>query len=143
VLHEWRGNPQGPVYIPYVKGTSEKFKSVGSRYSIKTILKAKHTFSSPLMETRPERFPQQVAQQVHGIHSDCGKICTGVTGRSLVMRLRNHRHNLINNNNNNNTVALVRERAIHSERPPLVGEVSGNFSGYRVSRGQRGGSLRP
>jgi hypothetical protein len=26
--------------------------------------------------------------------------------------------------------------------PPLVGEVSANFSAYRVSRGQRGGSLR-
>jgi hypothetical protein len=46
-----------------------------------------------------------------------------------------------NNNNNNNSVALVRERTIPTERPPLVGEVSANFCGQRVSRGQRGGSL--
>jgi hypothetical protein len=32
-----------------------------------------------------------------------------------------------NNDNNNNTVALVRERAILTERPPLVGKVSANF----------------
>jgi hypothetical protein len=32
-----------------------------------------------------------------------------------------------NNNNNNNSVALVRERTIPTERPPLVGEVSANF----------------
>jgi hypothetical protein len=32
-----------------------------------------------------------------------------------------------NNNNNNNSVALVRERAIPAERPPLVGEVSANI----------------
>jgi hypothetical protein len=31
------------------------------------------------------------------------------------------------NNNNNNSVALVRERTIPTERPPLVGEVSANY----------------
>jgi hypothetical protein len=30
---------------------------------------------------------------------------------------------------NNNSVALVRERTIPTERPPLVDEVSVNFSG--------------
>jgi hypothetical protein len=38
---------------------------------------------------------------------------------------------------------LVRKRTITTERPPLVGEVSANFCGYRVSRGQRNGSPRP
>jgi hypothetical protein len=32
------------------------------------------------------------------------------------------------------SVALVRERTIPTERPPLVGEVSGNFCGYRGCR---------
>jgi hypothetical protein len=32
---------------------------------------------------------------------------------------------------------LVRKRTIPTERPPLVGEVSANFCGQRVSRGQR------
>jgi hypothetical protein len=44
-----------------------------------------------------------------------------------------------NNNNNNNSVALVRERTIPTERPPLVGEVGGNFLRIQgVSRRQRG-----
>jgi hypothetical protein len=38
-------------------------------------------------------------------------------------------------------VALVRERAIQTERPPLVGEVSANVCGCIVPRGQRDGSL--
>jgi hypothetical protein len=42
-----------------------------------------------------------------------------------------------------NSVALARERTISTERPPLVGEVSANFCGQRVSRGQRNGSPRP
>jgi hypothetical protein len=40
-------------------------------------------------------------------------------------------------------VAWVRKRTIPTERPPLVGEVSANFCGRRVSRGQRDGSIRP
>jgi hypothetical protein len=32
-----------------------------------------------------------------------------------------------NNNNNNNSKALVRERTMPIERPPLVGEVSANL----------------
>jgi hypothetical protein len=41
-----------------------------------------------------------------------------------------------------NSAALVRERTIPIERPPLVGEVSANFCGYRVSRGLRNGFPR-
>jgi hypothetical protein len=33
-------------------------------------------------------------------------------------------------------MALVRERTIPTERPPLVGEDSATFCGHRVSRGQ-------
>jgi hypothetical protein len=36
------------VYIPYVKGVSEKFKRIGNQYNIRMILKIKHTFSSSL-----------------------------------------------------------------------------------------------
>jgi hypothetical protein len=43
---------------------------------------------------------------------------------------------------NHNSVALVRKRIIPTERPPLVGEVSANFCGWRVPRCQRDGSLR-
>jgi hypothetical protein len=38
------------------------------------------------------------------------------------------------------SVALVRKRIIPTERPPLLGEVSAKFCGWRVSRGQRNGS---
>jgi hypothetical protein len=34
---------------------------------------------------------------------------------------------LDDDDNNNNSVALVRERTILTDRPPLVGEVSANF----------------
>jgi hypothetical protein len=42
-----------------------------------------------------------------------------------------------------NSVAWVRERTTPTEQPPLVGEISTNFCGQSVPRGQRDGSLRP
>jgi hypothetical protein len=41
------------------------------------------------------------------------------------------------------SVALVRKRAIPTERPPLVGEVSVSFCVQRVLRGQRSEFPRP
>jgi hypothetical protein len=49
----------------------------------------------------------------------------------------------INKQKQTNSVALVRERTIPTERPPLVGEVNDNFCVQRVSRGQRNGPPRP
>jgi hypothetical protein len=43
--------------------------------------------------------------------------------------------------NNNNSAVLVRELIIQAEGPPLVGEVSANFSDIGMSRGQSDGSL--
>jgi hypothetical protein len=37
------------------------------------------------------------------------------------------KYNNNNNNNNNNSMALFRERAISTERPRLVGEISADF----------------
>jgi hypothetical protein len=50
---------------------------------------------------------------------------------------------LIENSTKTNSEALVRQRTIPTERPPLVGEVNPNFSGCRVSRGQRDEFPRP
>jgi hypothetical protein len=44
----------GSVYIPYVKGISEKFKRTGNRYNVRTIFRTKHTLRSSLMQTRLE-----------------------------------------------------------------------------------------
>jgi hypothetical protein len=40
-------------------------------------------------------------------------------------------------------MALIRKQTIPIEQPPLVGEVSVNFGGHRVPRGERNGSQRP
>jgi hypothetical protein len=42
--------PLGFVYIPYVKGISEKFRCIGNRYNIRTIFKTKHKLRSSLIK---------------------------------------------------------------------------------------------
>ncbi|PNF31038.1 hypothetical protein B7P43_G17855, partial [Cryptotermes secundus] len=87
-------SPLCSVYIPYVKGVSEKFKRIGNRYNIRTIFRTKHTLRNSLMKTRPKRDPQQTAQYVYSIPCECGRSYIGETGRPLAVRLREHRHNL-------------------------------------------------
>jgi hypothetical protein len=41
------------------------------------------------------------------------------------------------------TKEIISELTIPTERPPLVGEFSANFSGYRMPCSQRDVSLRP
>jgi hypothetical protein len=80
------------VYIPYVKGVSEKFKRIGNRYNIGTIFKTKHKLRNSLMKTRPERDPQQTARCVYSIPCECGRSYIGETDRPLAVRLREHKH---------------------------------------------------
>jgi hypothetical protein len=86
--------PLGSVYIPYVKGVSQKFKRIGNLYNIRTIFKTKHKFMSSLMKTRQERHPQQTAGCVYSIPCECGRSYIGETRRPLAVRLREHKHNL-------------------------------------------------
>jgi hypothetical protein len=69
-------------------------------------------------------------------HNICGPVCPGL----FYLHPLNYSNRLLKNLD---SVAWVRERTIPIERPPLVGEVSANFCGYSMPRGEREGSLRP
>jgi hypothetical protein len=78
------------VYVPYVKGDSEKFKCIGNWYNIRMIFRTKHTLRSSLMR---ERDPQQMSQCVYSIPWECGRSYIGETDRPLAVQLREYRHN--------------------------------------------------
>jgi hypothetical protein len=58
------------------------------------ISETKHTLSSTFMKTRLERDPQRMAQCIYSILCACGRSYIGETSRPLVVRFREHRHNL-------------------------------------------------
>jgi hypothetical protein len=77
-----------------VKGVSEKFRCIGNWYNIRTIFKTKHTLSSSLMKTRPERDPRHTPQCIYSTPCECGRRYIGEIGRPLAVRLREYRQNL-------------------------------------------------
>jgi hypothetical protein len=79
---------QGSVLIPYITGTSEKFRRIGKRFNVRTIFKSKHTLRGTLMKTGPVRDAQQTKQCVYSIPCDCSRCYIGERGRPL------HKYNL-------------------------------------------------
>jgi hypothetical protein len=55
------------VIIPCVRGISEKFRGIGSRFDVRTIFKTKHTLRGTLMKTGPVGDAQQTKQCVYSI----------------------------------------------------------------------------
>jgi hypothetical protein len=87
--------PLGYVYIPHVKGVSEKFKCIRNQYNTRTIFKTKDTLRSLILKSRPDRDTQQMAQCVYRIPCECGRGYTGETlARLLALRLHEHSHSL-------------------------------------------------
>jgi hypothetical protein len=82
------------VFIPYVKGVSEKFKRIVNMYNIRMIFKTKHNLRSSLTKTRPEKDPQPTAQYVYSTPCECGRSYIGETGRPLAVWVCEHKHNL-------------------------------------------------
>jgi hypothetical protein len=86
--------PLGCVYIPYVKGGSEKFKWIAYRFNVRTFFRTKHTLRNSLMKTMPKTDPQQTAECIYSNPCECGRSYIGETGRPLAVRLREHRHEI-------------------------------------------------
>jgi hypothetical protein len=85
---------QGTDIIPYVKGISEKFRRIGNRFNVRTILKIKHALLGTLMKTGPVRDSQQTKQCVYSIPRDCARCYIGETSRPLEVRISEHKYNL-------------------------------------------------
>lgn len=73
----------------------KSFKSLVSRYNIKTVFKMRGTLRNSLMRTKLIRAPQEMANCVCSIPCECGRSYIGETGRPLPARLSEHRQNLV------------------------------------------------
>jgi hypothetical protein len=85
---------QDTFIIPYVKGTSEKFRKIRNRFNLRTIFMTKHTLRGTLMKTGPVRDVQQMKQCVYSIPCGCGRCHIGETGRPLEVHIKEHKYNL-------------------------------------------------
>jgi hypothetical protein len=79
--------PLSSVYIPSVRGVSEKFSCIGNQYNNGTIFKTKYILMSSFTKARLERYTEQMALWVYSISSEYSTSYIGEPGRPLDMWL--------------------------------------------------------
>lgn len=94
------------LFMPYIKGVSEKIERICHPLGVKVICKSQHTLRQTLMKvksTRPDDRKKGVVYEVPC--ADCNCVYVGETGRSLEMRLKEHRY-AVKTMDTNNGVAV-------------------------------------
>jgi hypothetical protein len=71
---------------------SDEIKRIENRYNIKIFFKGEQVLRSSLMQTRPEKDPQQVHQVASGPPREYGRRCKGEASRFLAALLNKHRY---------------------------------------------------
>jgi hypothetical protein len=75
--------------VPYIKGLSEKFQSIGSRYNITTLFKTKNTIGGFLRKMKPNDLRDK-PQCIYRIPCKCDIEYIGETSRTLGVRIKEH-----------------------------------------------------
>jgi hypothetical protein len=83
---------RGLVVIPYVAGLSEAIRRVGDTVEIKTVFSSGDTFKKRLTHVIPKGKGKE-KDLVHKIPCECGAKYIGETGRTLDIRVSEHRRN--------------------------------------------------
>ena len=80
------------LFLPYIRGVSEKIERICFPLGVKVISKSRDTLRQSLMKvkaTRPEEKQRGVVYEVP--YRDCNSVYVGETGRSLEIRLKEHK----------------------------------------------------
>jgi hypothetical protein len=81
--------------LSYVRDISEKLRPNGNRFNVRTIFKSKHTLHGILIKTGPVTDAQQMKKCVYSIPCDCGRCYIGGTRIPLEVRIKEHKHDLM------------------------------------------------
>ena len=83
------------VCLPYVKGLAERIQKICSPYDIRTVFTSGSTLWRYLFRVKPLTEFNITKNCVYSIPCSCGKIYKGETGRSLKVKLEEHRKALV------------------------------------------------
>ncbi|CAK9820318.1 hypothetical protein ANTPLA_LOCUS10552 [Anthophora plagiata] len=82
-------NKHNMVFLPYIKGTTDRIAKILKQNNIKTIF-TPHTKISQILTTPKDPYPRLASSGVYKIPCTCGKVYIGETGRSVTTRLKEH-----------------------------------------------------
>ena len=83
------------LFIPYIKGVSEKIERVCHPLGVKVVCKSQNTLRQMLMKVKSTRPDEQKKSVVYEVPcADCNCVYVGEMGRSLEIRLKEHKYAL-------------------------------------------------
>ena len=94
------------LFLPYVKGVSERIEKVCCKLNVKTVFKSHGTLRQSLMRVKNRRPVELRRGVVYEVPCGaCNKMYVGETGRSLHERLKEHKYAVKTANMNNGIAA--------------------------------------
>lgn len=82
--------PEGLAFLPYSKGITDKIGHVLRRYSIKTVFRTNETLGNGFRSAK-DQISNLKSAGIYNIPCSCGSNYIGQTGRSIELRLREHK----------------------------------------------------
>jgi hypothetical protein len=85
--------PQATIKLPYIPSLSEKIKRIGSKHNIRMVSSSQDTLRSHLVKFKPKAKVMK-KELIYKIPCECSKSYIGETGRTLEVRLSEHKRSL-------------------------------------------------
>ena len=99
------GEKPKTLYIPFVKGFSEKVEKRLRHLNIRTVHRTKTTIRNRLVRVKGREDPNNVSGVIYSIPCECGAAYIEETGRTLKIRISEHQR-AVKNQNSNNDIAV-------------------------------------
>ena len=90
--------------LPYIRGLSENLERTCHHLNVKLVFKCTRTLRSLLTEVKSRTEEEKIKGVIYRVQCSCG-IYIGKTGRTLDVRLKEHKR-AVNMNNQNNGIAV-------------------------------------
>ena len=88
----WSGRPKARVFLPYIKGLSEKIGRACRPLGIQTTFSSRNTLRRSLTKVKETHSMMDVKGVVYSIPcAECSSVNVGETGRTLKVRMAEHR----------------------------------------------------
>ena len=99
--------------LPYVKGLSESLERACHHLDIKFVFKSTRTLRSLLTKVKTRTVKEKIKGVIYRVMCSCGDTYVGETGRTLDVRLKEHKR-AVRMDNQNNGIAVHANKTLHA-----------------------------
>ena len=102
-----------PVLVtPYVKGLSEKIERQCNHLNVRAVFSSRRTLRRELVRVKNKAEPSNIKGVVYQIGCNCGEQYIGETGRTLAVRIKEHK-SAVNRDDSNNGISVHANSTCH------------------------------